>query len=156
LQGVHVLQQRRDRSAGDPVVNALRWAKIMVAAKPEEHELELTRAILEVTGASLAWTVSVAMARSTPAGYAALVARSPVIKRAEAIPDRLDTSHVPDDLGLPFWLLAAADDPDVPTLVAFAARPLRTPFSASETARLEGLLQLRRALVPKRELQANR
>ena len=79
-----------------------------------------------------------------------------MIKRAEAFPDGFDESHRPEDLAGPFWLLAAADDPDTPELVAFAARPLTTPFSASETARLEALLQLRRALAPKRDLQVTR
>ena len=150
LDGIRVLQQRRDRHPGDPVVNALRWARVMVAAGPAEHELELTRAILEVTGASVAWTAPVSVAARSGAGYAALVARAPVIKRAEALPADLDASSVPDDLAAPYWLLAAADDPEDPSLVAFAVRPLSTPYSPSETARLEALLRLRRALVARR------
>jgi hypothetical protein len=150
LDGIRVLQQRLDRHPGDPVVNALRWARIMVGADPAEHELELTRAINEVTGASLAWTAPVRAAKETPAGYAALVARAPVIKRAEVLPVGLDHDNLPDDLVTPFWLLAAADDGDEPAVVAFAARPLATPFSVSETARLEALMRLRRALAPKR------
>jgi hypothetical protein len=150
LDGIRVLQQRRDRNPGDPVVNALRWARIMVAADPEEHELELTRAILEVTGASVAWTATAGAAKSVPAGYAALVARTPVIKRAEHLPPDLDAESAPEDLIPPYWLLAAADDADRPSVVAFAARPLATPFSLSETSRLEALMRLRRALAPKR------
>ncbi len=151
LDGIRVLQQRRDRHPGDPVVNALRWARIMVAAGPAEHELELIRAILEVTGASLAWTTGVGAAKATPAGYATLAGRCPVIKRAETLPDDLDPTSAPEDLQVPCWLLATADDPEEPAIVAFAARPLATPFSASETARLEALLRLRRALAPKRQ-----
>lgn len=150
LDGIRVLHHRRDRHPGDPVVNALRWARIMVAAGPEEHELELTRAILEVTGASVAWTAPAAIAARHTAGYAALVAQAPVIKRADALPSDFLLASAPDDLEPPFWLLAAADDPDEPTTVAFAVRPLATPFSASETARLEALMRLRRCLAPKR------
>jgi hypothetical protein len=150
LDGIRVLHQRRDRHPGDPVVNALRWARIMVVADPGEHELELTRAILEVTGASLAWTASASAAKNNAAGYAALVARSAVIKRAEALPPDLDAESAPEDLTPPYWLLAAPDDGETPSIVAFAARPLATPFSASETARLEALLRLRRVLAPKR------
>lgn len=152
LDGIRVLQQRRDRSPGDPVVNALRWARVMVAAGPAEHELELTRAILEVTGASMAWTTPVSAATRSAAGCAALVARAPVIKRAEALPAELDAASIPDDLTAPCWLLAAGDDPEDPSLVAFAVRPLATPFSPSETARLDALLRLRRALKPTPQL----
>ncbi len=148
LEGMRVLHQRRDRSAGDSVVNALRWARIMVAAGPGEHELELIRAILEVTGASLAWTAPVAGAKDSAAGYAALAAKTPIIKRADALPAGVGSESAPDDLGAPFWILATADDADDPQLVAFAARPLATPFSLSETARLDALLRLRRALAP--------
>jgi acetolactate synthase small subunit len=150
LDGVRVVQQRRDRTPGDPIVNALRWARVMVVADPAEHELELTRAILEVTGASVAWTAPAGAATRSAAGYAALVARAPVIKRADAFPEDLVAESVPEDLSLPYWLLAAGDDPDEPGLVAFAARPLATPFSVSETARLEALLRLRRALARRR------
>lgn len=154
LDGIRVLHQRRDRHPGDPVVNALRWARIMVAAGPAEHELELTRAILEVTGASIAWTAPTAVATRHPAGYAAVVARSPVIKRTDALPADFLEASAPDGLEPPFWLLAAGDDPDEPMTVAFAVRPLVTPFSVSETARLEALLRLRRCLAPKRDALA--
>ena len=150
LDGIRVLHQRRDRQAGDPVVHALRWARIMVAAGPAEHELEMTRAILEVTGSSIAWTAPAAVATRHPAGYAALVAREPVIKRTESLPSDFLQASAPDGLEPPFWLLATGDDADEPTMVAFAVRPLATPFSASETARLEALMRLRRCLAPKR------
>jgi hypothetical protein len=101
------------------------------------------------TGAGLAWTPTVARAKATPAGYAALAGRCPVIKRAESLPAELSVDDAPEELGLPYWLLATADDPDAPAIVAFAARPLATPFSPSETARLEALMRLRRALAPR-------
>ena len=143
LDGVRVMEQHRDRPWGDPIVDALRWARVMVAAGSADHDLELCRAILEVSGASVAWTANASAARSIPAGYAALVARAPIIKRAEQLPPGIEGV-----LEAPFWLLAAVDDPEDPALVAFAARPLATTFSPSETARLEALLRLRRTLVP--------
>jgi hypothetical protein len=89
-------------------------------------------------------------ARATSAGSTALAARSPVITPSDALPPHLRGEHAPLDLAPGFWLLAAADDPDEPTLVAFAGRPLATPFSRSEAARLDALLRLRRTLAPKR------
>lgn len=145
LDGVRVLRHWRDRPPGDPVVNALRWARAMVAAGPDD-ELELSRAIVEVTGAAVAWTAAVGAAVATGAGHAALVAGAPVIKRVERLPAELGSEATPEGLEPPYWLLAAADDPDDPQLVAFAARPIATAFSASETARLDALLRLRRAL----------
>lgn len=146
LDGIRLLQQRRDRNPGDAVVNALRWARVMLVAGPGDHELELTRAILEVTGASLAWTSTVEAAKASPAGYAALAGRCPVIKRSEVLPADLSIENAPADLEPPYWLLATADDAEQPSIVAFAARPLATPFSPSETARLEALMRLRRVL----------
>ena len=146
LDGIRVMEHHRDRPWGDPIVNALRWARVMVAAGSADHELEFCRAVIEVSGASVAWTTTVSAAASNAAGYAALVARAPVIKRTEALPPGVEDGVVE----APFWLLAAVDDPEEPHLVAFAARPLATTFSPSETARLEALLRLRRALAPNR------
>lgn len=146
LAGVTVLALRRDRHPGDPVVNALRWARVMLVNDPSQHELELQRAICEVTGAAIAWTRPAAQAQSEPIAFDAMTGKCPVIRRIDALPEDMTTELVP-----PYWLLAAADDRDDPVLVAFAARPIETPFSASETARLVALLQLRRsiaALVP--------
>lgn len=144
LPGTRVLVQRRERSHGDPVVNALRWAKVMLDAGSAEHELELTRAILDVTGAAVAWTSTVAEARTCAVGRAALDGRrGAVTERSDALPPGVG-SEVPP----PYWLLAVADDPDDPRLVGFAARPVATAFSPSEAARLEALLRLRRTLVP--------
>jgi hypothetical protein len=131
LPGTRVLVQRRERSHGDPVVQALRWAKVMLDAAPGEHELELTRAILEVTGASVAWT--------TPAEG---VSTDTVIHRADALPDGI-ASEVP----APYWLLSVADDRDDPRIIGHAARPAAMAFSPTEVARLEALLRLRRTLV---------
>ena len=141
IEGARVLVQRRERNPGDPVVNALRWARLMLDAGPAEHDLELSRAILEVTGAAVAWSTSVSEARDTSAGRAALERSAPAVERVSALPGGRAT-----DVEGPYWLLAVVDDPEAPRLVGFAARPAATRFSLSEQARLEALLRLRRTL----------
>jgi hypothetical protein len=143
IDDVRVLVQRRERNPGDPVVNALRWAKQMLDAGPAEHDLELSRAIIEVTGAAVAWSCEAAEARATTAGRAALERRGAATELADALPGGRST-----DVEGPFWLLAVVDDPDAPRLVGFAARPAASRFSLSEQSRLEALLRLRRTLVP--------
>lgn len=142
LPETRVLLQRRERAAGDPVVNALRWAKVMLDAGPAGHDLELGRAILDVTGAAVAWCSGVAEARRCDVGRAALDAGGAVSERATSLPPGVE-SEVPP----PYWVLAVADDPDEPRLVGFAARPVAVAFSASEVSRFEALLRLRRTLV---------
>jgi hypothetical protein len=143
IEGARVLVQRRERNPGDPVVNALRWAKLMLDAGPAESELELSRAIIEVTGAAVAWSCEVADARDSSVGRMALERRAPATEWADELPGGLST-----DVEGPYWLLAVVDDPEAPRLVGFAARPAATRFSLSEQARLEALLRLRRTLVP--------
>jgi hypothetical protein len=143
IAGVRVLVQRRERHPGDPVVNALRWAKQMLDAGPADHELELSRAILEVTGAAVAWSEGVTEARETSAGRIALERGAATVEWTEVLPGGRAT-----DVEGPYWVLAVVDDADVPRLVGFAARPAATRFSLSEQARLEALLRLRRTLVP--------
>jgi hypothetical protein len=105
----------------------------MVAADPATHELELTRAILEVTGASVAWT--------TEPTEEALAAGSSGVQYVTSLPVEVEA-----ELEGPAWLLAVPDDDADPRLVAFAARPASARFSASEIARLGALVRLRRAL----------
>jgi hypothetical protein len=143
IEGTRVLVQRRERNPGDPVVNALRWAKHMLDAGPAESDLELSRAIIEVTGAAVAWSCAVAEARDTSVGRTALERRGPATEWADTLPAGLVT-----DVEGPYWLLAVVDDAEAPRLVGFAARPAATRFSLSEQARLEALLRLRRTLVP--------
>ena len=142
IDGARVLVQRRQRHPGDPVVNALRWARHLLVAGPAESELELARGILEVTGASVAWTAPAAEARETAVGRAALERQGPATEWTETLPPGRVT-----DVEGPYWLLAVVDDPEAPRLVGFAARPAATRFSLSEHARLEALLRLRRTLV---------
>jgi hypothetical protein len=133
VDGVEVLQEGIERRSGDPIVNALRWARVMVAADPATHELELTRAILEVTGAGVAWT--------TEPTDDALAGAKAVVQYVTSLPVEVEAG-----LEGPAWLLAVADDDADPRLVAFAARPAAARFSASEIARLGALVRLRRAL----------
>ena len=142
IDGARVLVQRRERHPGDPVVNALRWARHLLVAGPAESELELARGILEVTGASVAWTAPAAEARETPVGRTALERRAAATERADALPAGRET-----DVEGPYWLLAVPDDAEAPELVGFAARPDTARFSPTESARLEALLRLRRTLL---------
>jgi len=140
LTGVSVAAHRADRRVGDPVVHALTWARLMVAGDPAAHDLELTRAVLEVTGASLAWIADPDAANELSVGAAALAQGRPVVARTDDLPPTAE------EIDLPAWLLAVPDDAGEPQAVAFAVRPLSIRFSRSEIARLAALMQLRRAL----------
>ena len=142
LPDTRVLVQRRERHPGDPVVNALRWAKAMLDAGPADHELEMSRAILEITGASVAWSCPVEEGTASPIGRAAVEHGRPSAARADALPFGRETEVPP-----PYWIVAVADDPDDPGTIAFAVRPVTAPFSRSEEQRLEVLVRLRRTLL---------
>ena len=66
---------------------------------------------------------------------------APVVKWTAA-------ADVGQDLPDSVWLLAVPDADLMPEMVAFAARPADLRFTASEIARVEALLALRRQLTP--------
>lgn len=138
--GVLLSSQRAD-GARDPIVAALRWCTAMVAAGPDACDLELGRAVLEVTHASAAWTCDVEQALDLPAASLALERGGPVVLRTDALP-----REYAENLPRSVWVLAAPDSALNPTVVAFAARPLSLRFTPSEVARVEMLLFLRREL----------
>ncbi len=140
LPGVSVLHANREDRGQDPVVNALRWARQMLAAGPET-DLELGRAILEVCRAAVAWVSGAEEARALEPGRLALAQGENVARSVDSL-----HSWVRSPISSPCWLLAVPDDETDPTLVAFAARQLSIPFSTSEMARLRGLMALRRQL----------
>ena len=139
--GVTLLSSTPVRAPRDPVVTAMQWAGAIVAAGPAESDLELGRCILELTAASAAWVCDVPQAMSYEAGRLALERCAPVVQRTAA-PD--DGRGLPDTV----WLLAVPDADLMPEMVAFAARPVALRFTASEIARVEALLALRRQLTP--------
>ncbi|HEV7886274.1 MAG TPA: hypothetical protein VGO92_01860 [Acidimicrobiales bacterium] len=125
----------------DPMVRALRFAGALVAADPSRDQLELGRAVLEVTGASSAWVSSRGEAVQFEAGRRAMAHDGPVVLRTEDVP-----ASVRADSRGPVWLLAVPDGRLEPTLVAFATRPLGLRFTTSEITRVEALLALHAVL----------
>jgi len=125
----------------DPVLRSLRWACAMVAAGPHGADDELTRAIAEVAGTGSAWVCSVAEARFIETGQMALTRGAPVSHLTTEAP----ASRTPGLMG-EMWLLAVPDARLDPQRVAFVARPPAERFTASEVARVEALLGLRRQL----------
>jgi hypothetical protein len=113
----------------------------MIAAGPATCDLELGRAVLEVTHATAAWTCDVEEAVDLAAGSLALERGGAVVVRTDGLPPAYAES-----LPRSVWLLAAPDSALDPTIVAFAARPLSLRFTPTEVARVEMLLQLRQAV----------
>jgi len=111
----------------DPVLRALRWACAVVSAGDEGADGELVRALTEVCGTETAWVGSLVEARRHEAGRLALTRGGPV-------------AHRTGD----GWLLAVPDARLDPRRVAFVGRPLTDRFTATEVARVEALLGLRR------------
>jgi hypothetical protein len=111
----------------DPVLRALRWACAVVSAGDEGADDELVRALSEVCGTDTAWLAGLAEAPQHEAGRMALDRGGPV-------------SHRDGET----WLLAVPDARLDPRRVAFVGRPLSDPFTATEVARVEALLGLRR------------
>jgi hypothetical protein len=125
----------------DPVVRALAWTRTMLEAGPQDSELELARALAEACTYARAWTSPPEQARALPAGAMALERGQAVIRRTDDLPDAYRA-------GLPatVWLLAVPDGHPDTRLVAFLARDLSLRFTASEVARVQALLALRRQL----------
>lgn len=132
----------------DPVVRSLEWAAAMASAAPQDSELELSRTVGEVTNASGAWVCRPAEAAAYGSGQLAIHRGGSVVAEV----DGREPGVVPEGLhGVVadhICVLAAPDDELVPTLVAFAIRPVSEPFTTSEVARLTALLKLFRALRP--------
>jgi hypothetical protein len=132
--GAALLSSSAAGDVRDPVLTALSWASALLAARPHESELELGRAILELTSGTSAWIATVAEAMAYEAGRLALDRGGPVVRRTDDLPDGPS----------PAWVMAVPDGHLDAEIVAFAARPLAVRFSSSELARVEALLALRR------------
>lgn len=125
----------------DPVVRALSWTASMLTAVPHDSELELARALAEACTYAHAWVCPVTSALSMAAGRLALERGQPVIRRSGDVPEQYA-----GDLPATVWLLAVPDGHLDAQLVAFLARPTSLRFTASEVARVEALMSLRRQL----------
>jgi len=139
LDGVRVLHLQEDDRTGDAIVNALRWSRLMLTTGTEGSELELTRAMLEVSRAAVAWVLPVAAARLQPVGRRALDEGGPAVDAVAELP-----AGVTVEPAGPFALAAIPDDATSPRAVGFAARPAAVPFSPTELDRLRSLLALHR------------
>ena len=138
--GASLLSAEPERELRDPIVSALGWSSALLAARAHECDLELGRAVMELTSAAAAWVCPVSEAVAYGAGRLALERGAPVVQRTD--------DPIPGANGLPssVWLLAVPDGYLGAELVAFAARPLAVRFTSSEIARVEALLMLRRQL----------
>src|SRR3954470_10164230 len=125
----------------DPVLRSLRWACAMVAAGPMGADDELTRAVAEASGTRMAWVCNVADAGLVEEGRMALARGGPVSHRTSDVP----ASRAPGLIG-EVWLLAGPDARLDPHRVAFVVRDVDDRFTATEVARVEALLGLRRQL----------
>jgi predicted amino acid-binding ACT domain protein len=123
----------------DPVLRSLRWACAVVGAGAGGADDELCRALAEVCATPTAWVMAVGEARLYEAGRLALARGGPVAHRTGEPP----AGRAFDGSG-EVWLLAVPDARLDPRRVAFVARPLTERFSATEVARVEALLGLRR------------
>lgn len=142
LAGVKVLHLEPEDRGDDPTVSSLRWSRIMLAAGAEGSDLELTRAMLEVTRASVAWVVTASAAAAVGVGRDALDRGAVASATVESLPEGIEVEP-----GGPYCLVAAPDDPAEPKIIGFAARPVAVPFSSTELARLGALLALHRQVM---------
>jgi hypothetical protein len=139
--GAALLSSQRVAAPSDPVLGALRWCSMVVAADAASRDEVVRRAVQELAHATAAWICSPEEAEEWEAGRMALQRRAPVVVRSEGL--------VVDDIAVPptAWVLGVPDTATAPTVVALAVRPVSLRFSASELARVESLLALRRSLV---------
>lgn len=136
-----LLSSQRVAAPTDPVLAALRWTAEVVAAEPGERDEVVRRAVQELAHATAAWVCLPDAAQEWEAGRMALHRRAPVVVRSEGL--------VTDDPAVPptAWVLGVPDSATAPTVVALAVRPVSLRFSATELARVESVLAIRRSLV---------
>lgn len=123
----------------DPVVRSLQWAAAMCGIDARERDGALLDALSDACSLASAWVSPVADALAFAAGRRALERGGAVVQRADGV-----VGPVLPDLPTSVWLLAVPDSHLNPQHVAFLARPLSLRFTASEIARVEALMALRR------------
>jgi predicted amino acid-binding ACT domain protein len=136
-----LLSSQRVAAPTDPVLTALRWCAAVVAADHAERDEVVRRAVQGLAHATAAWICSPADADDWEAGRMALDRRAPVVVRSEGLVT--SEPNVPPTA----WVLGVPDSASSPTVVALAVRPVSLRFSATEVARVEAILALRRSLV---------
>ena len=138
---------RSETSTADSVVRVLDWARGVVQAGIGYDDLELSRALLGVCSADVAWVATIAesAAGTSSLALAAIESGRPQLKRVDVLPDVLVSNG-----GAPAWVAAIVDRSDDPHLVALVARHRTDRFTSTELARASALLALHRELAPPR------
>jgi hypothetical protein len=125
----------------DPVVEALGWARDIVAAPSGDDADALTRVLGEACPAAAVWVAPIDDGREVAAGRLALVRGLPVVQRAEEMPPGFGV-EAPG----PVWILALTDGGQPTRTLAFLARPISLRFTASEVRRADAIMAIQRAL----------
>jgi hypothetical protein len=125
----------------DPVVEALAWARDIVAAYGGDDTTVLTHVLGEACPAAAVWVAPIDDGREVAAGRLALVRGLPVVQRAEEMPAGFGV-----DAPGPVWILALTDGGEPTRNIAFLARPISLRFTASEVRRADSLMAIQRAL----------
>jgi hypothetical protein len=130
-----LLSSRRMTTIDDPMVGALEAVAEMISGDQGTLDAACRTAVLSLAHGASVRMLDVDAAALEPAGRVAIGRGGTVVARAD------------DGAGSPGWVLAAMDDPKEPHTVALVTRPLNVRFSATEVARVEALLRVRRALM---------
>jgi hypothetical protein len=136
-----LLSWRVEVGTSDAVVRALGWARAVLESGVGYADVELSRALSEVSSADTAWVATVAEAESIDAVRAAVASGAATVTRQDPLPAAVGDGTAGG------WLLVALDDSADPTVVGLAARADHR-FTATELARAEALLRLHRELRP--------
>jgi hypothetical protein len=122
----------------EPVVEALGWARELAAAN---DRTTLGRVLAAACHSSKVWVAPIDEAREVPAGRLALARGAPLVQRSHDLPVPLGGRPAST-----MWLLAVPDGQPQTRCIAFLARPGSLRFTASEVARVDGLVALHRTL----------
>jgi len=135
-----LLSSQRINAPADAVLAALQACAALADAPAGLRDAELRRALLQACSLSTVWIADPARARDWEAGRRCLDDGATVVVRCDDLVAPVD--------GAPRsgWVMAIADAPISPSLIAFVARPSSIRFSGSEVARAEALLSLRHSI----------
>jgi hypothetical protein len=125
----------------DPVLEALAWAREVIASHATDDTDVLARILGEACPAAAVWVAPIDEGREVAVGRLALVRSLPVVQRAEEMPPGFGVA-TPS----PVWLLAVTDGGQPTRSLAFLARPITLRFTASEVARVDALMVIQRTL----------
>jgi hypothetical protein len=134
---------RAESSTADTVVRVLDWARGVVQAGIGYDDLEVSRALLGVCSADVAWVATPAEAGSSVLAQQAISEGRAQLAYVDQLP-----AVLADAGSGPAWLAAIVDHGVDPQLVALVARQRADRFTTTELARASALLALHRELAP--------